>query len=140
MKIDSNGGLVIDIDGMAWRQLAPGVGIKVLRLDRASDEWTIMIRSEAGSVLPPHQHVGSSEIYIIKGSGHHKQAGHFKAGDYVIEPGGATHSLLVFQEEVVQIMFARGPSQFVDEHGNPTFLMDVNMLSAFADEGVLALA
>ena len=140
MKLDKDGGLVIDTDGMPWRELAPGVGIKVLRLDGTSGEWTIMIRSEAGSVLPPHQHIGNSEIYIIKGAGHHEQAGHFKTGDYVLEPDGATHSPLFFKEEVVQIMFAKGPSQFLDENGNPTFLMDVNMLSGFADEDVLSLA
>jgi anti-sigma factor ChrR (cupin superfamily) len=140
MEIDKDGGLVIDTDAMEWRTLAPGVGIKVLRLDRASEEWTIMIRSEKGSVLPPHQHIGNSEIYIIKGAGHHEQAGHFKTGDYVLEPDGATHSPLFFNEEVIQIMFAKGPSQFLDENGNPTFLMDVNMLSGFAEEHVLGSA
>jgi anti-sigma factor ChrR (cupin superfamily) len=140
MQIDKDGGLVIDTDAMEWRTLAPGVGIKVLRLDRATEEWTIMIRSEKGSVLPPHQHIGNSEIYIIKGAGHHQQAGHFKTGDYVLEPDGATHSSLFFEQEVIQIMFAKGPSQFLDEEGNPTFLMDVNMLGGFAEEHVLASA
>ncbi|WP_127128505.1 cupin domain-containing protein [Georgenia sp. SYP-B2076] len=140
MEMDKDGGLVIDTDAMEWRTLAPGVGIKVLRLDRASQEWTIMIRSEKGSVLPPHQHIGNSEIYIIKGAGHHQQAGHFKTGDYVLEPDGATHSPLFFEEEVIQIMFAKGPSQFLDEDGNPTFLMDVDMLCGLAEEEILASA
>ncbi|AXH96643.1 hypothetical protein DV701_11395 [Ornithinimicrobium avium] len=125
---------------MQWRTLAPGVGIKVLRLDRASGAWTIMIRSEKGSVLPPHQHLGLSEIYIIKGSGHHEQAGHFKTGDYVIEPDGATHSPLFFQEEVVHIMVAQGPSAFLAEDGSVSFMMDVDMLSQFAEEAVTANA
>src|SRR5690554_695145 len=99
MEMYKDGGLVIDTDGMEWRTLAPGVGIKVLRLDRESGAWTIMIRSEKGSVLPPHRHIGNSEIYIIKGMGHHEQAGHFKTGDYVLEPNGATHSPLFFVPE-----------------------------------------
>lgn len=138
MGMDKDGGFVIDTDGMEWRTLAPGVGIKVLRLDKESGAWTIMIRSEKGSVLPPHRHMGLSEIYIIKGAGHHEQAGDFKTGDYVIEPDGAVHSPLFFEEEVVQIMVAQGPSAFLNEDGSTSFLMDVNMLSAFAGDETYA--
>jgi anti-sigma factor ChrR (cupin superfamily) len=133
MELDKDGGIVIDTDGMPWRELAPGVGIKVLRLDRETGAWTIMIRSEKGSVLPPHRHIGMSQIYIIKGAGRHEQAGDFKTGDYVIEPDGAVHSPLFFEEEVIQIMMADGPSAFLNEDGSESFLMDVNMLSQFAD-------
>lgn len=135
-----DGGSVTDTASMPWRDLAPGVGLKVLRLDRATGAWTIMIKSSPGSVLPPHRHLAHSEIYILSGSGHHDQTGAFKAGDFVVEPDGAMHSPLVFTDEVVQIMTAQGPSQFFAEDGSPTFLMDVNMLSAFADEQVLARA
>lgn len=95
-----------------------------------------------GSHVPmsPHRHLGLSEIYIIKGDGHHEQAGDFKTGDYVIEPDGAVHSALVFEQEVVQIMMAQGPSAFLAEDGSTTFLMDVDMLSGFADDSVLARA
>lgn len=134
---NDDAGLVIDVDAMEWRTLAPGVGIKVLRLDRSSGAWTIMIRSEKGSVLPPHRHMGLSEIYIIKGAGHHEQAGGFKMGDYVMEPDGAVHSPLNFEEEVIQIMFAQGPSAFLAEDGSVSFLMDVDMLSQLAEESVV---
>ncbi|OYO24490.1 hypothetical protein CGZ93_03630 [Enemella dayhoffiae] len=138
MKVEEDGGLVIDTGAMEWRTLAPGVGIKVLRLDRATEGWTVMIRSEAGSVLPPHRHEALSEIYIIKGKGHHPETGDFKTGDYVLEAAGATHSALHFSEEVVQVMVAHGPSTFLAGDGSPTFVMDVEMLTQFADEAVLA--
>ncbi|GAA1649416.1 cupin domain-containing protein [Georgenia ruanii] len=127
------GSIAIDTDGMPWRELAPGVGVKVLRLDRESGAWTIRIRSEKGSVLPPHRHIGMSQISIIKGAGRHEQAGDFKTGAYVIEPDGAVHRPLFFEEEVVQIMMADGAPAFLNEDGSESFLVDVNMLSQFAD-------
>lgn len=132
--MDAHGGMVIDTEALEWRELAPGVGIKVLRLDKESGAWTIMIKSEAGSVLPPHRHEGLSEIYILQGSGRHEEAGEFKAGDYVIEPDGAVHSPLFFTEEVVQIMVAQGPSAFLAEDGSVAFMMDVEMLERFAGQ------
>lgn len=136
MKMDEDGGLVIDTNAMEWRTLAPGVGIKVLRLDRVSGAWTVMIRSEKGSVLPPHRHDGLAEIYIIKGSGNHPETGDFKTGDYVLESDGAIHSALHFEEEVVQIMVSHGPSAFLNEDGSVAFMMDVDMLTSFAEEAV----
>lgn len=140
MKMDKDGGLVIKTDAMEWRTLAPGVGIKVLRLDRESGSWTVMIRSEKGSVLPPHRHDGLAEIYIIQGAGNHPETGDFNTGDYVIESDGAIHSALHFQEEVVQIMVSHGPSAFLNEDGSVAFVMDVNMLLNFAEEAVASKA
>lgn len=130
--MDTALGHVIDTNQLQWRPLAPGVSLKVLRLDEESGAWTVMIRSEPGSVLPPHRHEALSEIFILQGSGHHPETGGFKAGDFVIEPAGAVHSPLVFTEEVVQIMFAQGPSTFLSEDGTDTFVMDVAMLRDFA--------
>lgn len=140
MKVDKDGGVVIDTNAMEWRELAPGVSIKVLRLKRETEEWTVMFRCEAGAVLPAHQHLGDAEIYNLEGAGYHEQTGPFKAGDYVFETDGSMHSPLVFTQQVMHIMFAKGPSQFFDEEGNPTFVMNVDRLVPFADEGVLALA
>lgn len=138
--MDGDGGIVIGTDDIEWRDLAPGVGIKVLRLDRATEKWTVMLRAQPGAVLPPHQHLGNSELYILQGAGRHEETGEFRAGDYVLEAEGANHSPLFFEEEVILLMFAEGPSQFIDENGNPTFLMNVDMLTGFAEEAVRAAA
>lgn len=125
-------GHVINTNDLEWRELAPGVGIKVLRLDDQSGAWSVMIRSEPGSVLPPHRHDALSEIFILKGQGTHPETGDFQAGDFVIEPAGAIHSPLFFTEEVIQIMISQGPSTFLAEDGSETFVMDVPMLKNFA--------
>lgn len=132
--MEEGGGNLIDTEQMEWRELAPGVGIKVLRLDRAKGGLTIMVRAQKGSVLPLHRHIGLSEIYIVKGAGHHNETGNFKAGDYIIEPDGAVHTPLRFEEEVVLVMTAQGPSAFLNQDGSTAFMMDVDMLSHFAGE------
>lgn len=132
------GGLVLETDKIAWRDLAPGVSIRVLRLDKAKEAWTVMIRSEPGSVLPRHRHLGLSEIYILDGGGHHPETGDFKTGDYIVEADGAVHSPLHFDQQVTQVMVAHGPSEFLNDDDTVAFVMDVNMLTNFADEAVLA--
>ena len=58
----------------------------------------------------------------------------------MIEPDGAVHSPLFFEEQVIQIMVAQGPSAFLDEDGSESFLMDVETLSTFADPAIVDAA
>ncbi len=132
-----DGGSVIATETMEWRPLAPGVSIKVLRLDRATGAWTVMINSEPGSVLPRHQHLGVSEIYILRGAGHHPETGDFKAGDYVLEADGAVHSPLHFDQQVTQIMVSHGPSAFLNDDDSVAFVMDTDMLMGFVDDATI---
>lgn len=126
------GGHTVHPDELPWLPLAPKVYVKVLKVDRDTGGYSVMIRAEEGGVLPPHQHNESAEIYIIKGEGTHAQTGFYKKGDYISEPKGAKHDALPFTEETILLMIANGSSEFLDEEGNVQHVMDINMLDYLA--------
>ena len=130
--MDQNSGATIHCENVPWLPLAPGIGIRLLRLDADSGAFTVMIRGEPGAVLPRHRHLELSEIYIIRGTGTHPQTGYFQAGDYVCEQKGAIHDLLPFGEETVLFMVNQGPSAFLNDDDSVAFIMDVAMLEQLA--------
>ena len=62
-----------------WHTVAPGVTIKLLRVDHDAGNMTAFIRMEPGSAISAHQHSRSEECLVIEGEisigGHHLQAG-----------------------------------------------------------------
>ena len=129
-----HGGNTVHPEELPWLPLAPGVGVKVLKVNRETGGFSVMIRAEPGGVLPPHQHVESSEIYILKGQGTHAQTGFYKAGDYISEPKGAVHDALPFFEETELLMICNGPSNFLGEDGSVQHVMDIGMLDYLASQ------
>ncbi|KAF9768549.1 hypothetical protein IL306_014148 [Fusarium sp. DS 682] len=128
----SNVGDTIHCNDLKWLPLAPKIWIKLIKLTPEKGSYTVMIRAEPGGVLPRHRHVKSAEIYILKGSGDHPQAGHFEKGDYVSEHEGAHHDPLVFEVETEMLMISEGASVFVDDEGNDLYAMDIPMLQNLA--------
>ncbi|MFP5265119.1 MAG: cupin domain-containing protein [Blastocatellia bacterium] len=53
-----------------WRKAAEGVSVKQLYVDSASGITTSLVRMEAGTSLPMHQHQGVEQFYIIEGDCH----------------------------------------------------------------------
>lgn len=113
-----------------WMDLAPGVRMRVLRIDEKRGHFTMMIHASAGSRLPLHRHEAAAEIYILKGSGVHPQTGAFKQGDYVYEAENAVHTPVDFTEEVELFMVNYGPSSFLGPDGSVLHVLDVDALKA----------
>jgi quercetin dioxygenase-like cupin family protein len=75
----------------AWRPLAPGVTIKLLRGDAAAGNMTAFIRMEPGSSLDSHLHAQDEECLILEGEifiGRHRLA----AGDMHVAQAGTEHA------------------------------------------------
>lgn len=123
-----NGGDTIHCDELPWLPLAPKVSVKVIKLVPETGGYSVMIKAEAGGVLPRHQHLASSEIYIIRGAGVHPQTGAYRAGDYVSERDQAIHDALLFEEDTELLMVSNGPSAFLNDDDSVCFHMDVPML------------
>lgn len=126
--MNKDSGITVDCDNLPWLSLAEGVGVRVLRLDRESGVFTLMVRAEAGAVLPRHRHLDEAEIYVILGAGTHPQTGFFKAGDYVHENKGALHEAVTFDEETILFMVNKGPSAFLNKDDTVAHIMDIPML------------
>jgi quercetin dioxygenase-like cupin family protein len=64
-----------------WLPLNPLVEIKVLRVDAAAGNQTLLIRAEAGAVLPGHRHSRDEEFIVLEGQ--------CRIGTQVLEAGDA---------------------------------------------------
>jgi quercetin dioxygenase-like cupin family protein len=124
----NHGGSTVHCADLPWFPIAPNVWVKLVKEFPSSGGYSVMIRASPGGVLPRHRHLADAEIYVLRGTGFHPQAGHYTAGDYVSEYDGATHDALHFDVETELLMIARGPSVFLDEEGRDTFRMDLEML------------
>ncbi len=69
-------------DGL-WVPMAPAVDFKLLHEE--GDQVSMLVRMQAGACMPPHDHAGTEECYVISGdiwlSGVHLLAGDFQLAD-----------------------------------------------------------
>jgi len=84
---------VVETAGMDWETSeADGVLRKRLeRIDAKPEPVTTIVRYQADSAFPAHQHIRGEEIYVLEGtfSDNH---GNYEAGSYLRNPAGTTHS------------------------------------------------
>ena len=76
----------------AWRALSvPGISIRVLRDDKDTGESTALLRFEAGTRFPAHDHPGGEQIFVLEGD---LQIGRdrLRAGDYLSTPPNGRHA------------------------------------------------
>lgn len=89
-----------------------GISVKVLRYDeQAKRAPSFMLKFEAGSKYPYHNHPGGEEVFVLEGSVYFNDTELF-AGDYLYTPKNFKHSvhtkigctLLFIVPEEVQIL------------------------------------
>ncbi|MGI8958347.1 MAG: 2,4'-dihydroxyacetophenone dioxygenase family protein [Bryobacteraceae bacterium] len=112
-------------DERVWVLQAPGVWFRPLMLN---GQWCNLLRVRRAGILSRHRHPAPVHGYVIKGSWRyleHDWIAH--AGDYVFEPPGETHTLIVDDdvEEMVTFFNISGCMYYVDEQGKHTGLEDV---------------
>lgn len=92
---------------LEWKPLAEpgvsGVWVKVLRYDRETRRApTIMLKFEAGSTYPAHNHPGGEELFVLQGSVHVGRD-HLKAGDYLYTAPNNKHGVRAVEETIVLV-------------------------------------
>jgi len=88
--ISSDQFMSIHADDGQWQEVQDGILLKTLYVDRASGIATSLVRMTAGTALPPHQHLGVEQFYVIEGDCH--VAGQrLGPGDYHRASTGSTH-------------------------------------------------
>lgn len=73
-----------------WRDIFPGVSIKILREDLNERSQTTLWRLQPGASVPKHQHSQNEECLVLEGSIVHTGTEYF-AGDYLLSPTGMPH-------------------------------------------------
>jgi anti-sigma factor ChrR (cupin superfamily) len=77
-----------------WLDIAPGVQLKMLRVDPATGDRTALLRIKPGACCPEHDHAEVEECFVLKGGV--RIDGHdYRPGDYVVAQAGTRHDTIV---------------------------------------------
>ena len=50
-----------------WKDVAPGISVKILARDTANDRVSMLVRLAPGAAYPPHRHAGVEELHLLDG-------------------------------------------------------------------------
>ena len=50
-----------------WREVGPGVFVKILASDTVNDRVSMLVRLAANTDYPPHEHAGVEELHLLDG-------------------------------------------------------------------------
>lgn len=100
-----------------------GVRLKLLMADIEGGRFVVRIRFAPGTQLPPHKHTGEVHAFTLTGEWYYLEyegQARSKAGSYLYEPPGSTHTLKVAdhnsgETDVVYVVY--GALLHLDEAG-----------------------
>jgi len=82
--------LYVDPASQSWVERRPGVHWKTLWEE--GDRRAVLIRYDAGAVIPRHRHLGDEQIWVLEGSVT-DDTGTCPAGGYARRPPGCLHTV-----------------------------------------------
>lgn len=105
IRADSAALVTVRADEGEWRDVAPGVRLKVLTTDAAAHARSFLIEMQPGARMPAHNHISDEECLVLSGE---VTLGDvvIRAGDYHKAPRGVAHG--VVHTTVGVVMFVRG--------------------------------
>ena len=90
------GALDLDGDEQEWVPQFEDVAFKPLVLNVTAGYYVNVLRVRASGVLSRHRHSGPVHAFTLRGEWHYLEHDWIaKTGDYVFEPPGETHTLVV---------------------------------------------
>lgn len=116
-------------DPRVWVPQAECVWFRPLMFNTVAGGWCNLLRVTRAGVLSRHRHPGPVHGYVIRGSWRYLEHDWVaKAGMYVFEPPGETHTLFVDEgvEEMITFFNISGAMIYVDEQGGVTSYEDVH--------------
>src|SRR5262249_14927739 len=115
-----SGALVLDGDEQDWVPQAPDVSFRPLVLNVSDGYYVNLLRVRQSGVLSRHRHTGPVHAFTLRGEWHYLEHEWVaKAGDYVFEPTGETHTLVVPEDvpEMITLFHVTGGYVYVDPSG-----------------------
>ena len=94
----------------AWVETVPGVRMKILAIDRARDQATMLLKGEPGARFPAHRHSGPEECYVISGS-LIVEGRVLRAGDFHHAEGDSDHGE-AWTDEGVEVLLVASASDY----------------------------
>lgn len=93
LNLDYSQKVVLKTAEMEW-EASPSAGVSRKKLEREEAERgraTSIVRYEAGSKFPSHQHPYGEEIFVLEGT-FSDEHGDYPAGTYLRNPAGTSHA------------------------------------------------
>ena len=82
----------VDVAHAPWQETRfPGIEIKILWQDDASEAYTALFKVAPGATLPLHRHTGVEQTFVLEGSLEDHE-GSCTAGNYVWRKPGSVHA------------------------------------------------
>ncbi len=91
-------------EGLTWRPVREGVTLAPLNMVHGAGSF--LMRFEAGSRSPAHDHPGGEEIFVVSGSGRLNDL-EFTAGDFIYTPPGEGHTLHAREAVVIHVVLPK---------------------------------
>jgi quercetin dioxygenase-like cupin family protein len=104
-------------DERVWVPQAPNVWFRPLLLNTVQGQWCNLLRVRKSGVLSRHIHPAPVHGYVLRGSWRYLEHDWIaRSGDYVFEPPGETHTLVVDEgvEEMVTFFNISGAMIYLD--------------------------
>jgi 2,4'-dihydroxyacetophenone dioxygenase len=115
-------------DDRLWVPQADRVWFRPLMLNAVNGGWTNLLKVTRAGFLSRHRHPGPVHGYVLKGSWRYLEHNWVaRAGDYVFEPPGETHTLMVDPgtREMITFFNVSGAMIYLDEQGRQSGYEDV---------------
>lgn len=117
-----------DDDERVWMPLADNVWIRPLLFNVVQGAWCNIVKAEGEGVVGRHRHPAPVLGYTLEGAWGYLEGDWIsRPGDFVYEPAGETHTLVVHPEagHMKTLFHNMGPILYVDENGDQIGYEDV---------------
>ena len=98
---------IIPVSDLEWQEHQPGIRMKSLWADPATNRRALMTRIEPGAGLPRHRHVGDELLYVVEGA-ISDDSGTVTAGNMGYRPNGCVHAISSKQGATVLAVITGG--------------------------------
>lgn len=101
-----------------WIPQAPGVSFSPLLLNLTQGYYVNLLRVSRSGILSRHRHTGPVHAFTLRGEWYYREhQWRARAGDYVYEPPGETHTLIVPQScvEMITLFHVTQGYAYLDE-------------------------
>lgn len=130
--------LFINTEEAEWIDLGlpnsePGENaILPLRISEENGSYTALIKSKAGTVIPPHLHLGETVAFVLEGALEYRGGVAYKGG-YIYEPAGALHQSTQHPVDTIYFVHVQNGAIFMNEDGSEGPVYDWRSVKAIVD-------
>jgi len=119
---------LLEGDERLWAPISEGIWSRPIHLNVTGGFYVHLLRVRRSGLLQRHRHSGQVHAYVIRGQWRYLEHDWVaRAGSYVFEPPGETHTLVVPEDctDMVTLFTVHGALMYVDPQGNATGYDDV---------------